>query len=189
MIYRYIGKRLMDIIAASIAIVLLIPVFVIVAITIKLTDPGPVIFRQLRVGQNAEPFHFYKFRSMPVGTRDLPSDKLGEVRLSAVGKFIRRANLDELPQLYNILRGDMSLIGPRPSLCTQEELIAARRSNGALHLRPGLTGWAQVNSFDHMSVGQKAAFDGEYVDRLSLLFDLKIVLWTFSYLRKPPPVY
>lgn len=189
MIYACIGKRAVDIIVACLFIFLLLPLFVLIALTIKSTDPGPVVFRQRRVGRNGNPFIFYKFRSMPIDTRDLPSDKLGEVRLGVVGRFIRRTNLDELPQLFNILRGDMSLIGPRPSLCTQEDLIVARRANGALQIRPGLTGWAQINSFDYMTTDQKAALDGEYAALLSPLLDLRIVLRTFSYLRKPPPVY
>ena len=189
MIYRCLGKRAVDIVAASLAILILLPLFAIIALAIKSTDPGPAIFRQLRTGRDGNPFLFYKFRSMPVDTRDLPSDELGEVQVSAVGRFIRHTNLDELPQFFNILRGDMSLIGPRPSLCTQEELIAVRRANGALRLRPGLTGWAQVNSFNHMTVDQKAALDGEYAIRLSPLLDLKIILRTFAYLRKSTPVY
>jgi O-antigen biosynthesis protein WbqP len=189
MIYLRFGKRAVDILAATLAILALAPLFIAVALAIKIADPGPAIFRQLRTGRCGVPFMFYKFRSMPVDTRNLPSDKLGKVRLSAIGRFIRRTNLDELPQLFNILRGDMSLIGPRPSLCTQEELIAARRANDALRLRPGLTGWAQVNSFDYMTVDQKAALDGDYAANLSPLLDLKIVLRTFAYLRKSPPVY
>lgn len=189
MTYSDFGKRAVDIVAAALAILALSPIFAAVALAIKFSDPGPIVFRQLRAGRNGEPFMFYKFRSMPVDTRNLPSDKLGDIRLSSVGRFIRRTNLDELPQLFNILRGDMSLIGPRPSLCTQEELIAARRANGALRLRPGLTGWAQVNSFDFMTVDQKAALDGDYAANLSLSLDMKIILRTFAYLRKPPPVY
>jgi O-antigen biosynthesis protein WbqP len=126
---------------------------------------------------------------MPADTGDVPSDKLGELEISSFGKFIRRTNLDELPQLFNILKGDMSLVGPRPSLPSQHELFALRRRNGALVCRPGLTGLAQVNSFDGMSVEQKACFDGRYAERITLLGDISIVLRTFSYLRKPPPVY
>lgn len=189
MIYRQIGKRLIDIVAASISITVLSPLLLAVALAIWMTDPGPVIFRQVRAGRNARPFLFYKFRSMPVDTRDLPSDELGEIKLSKVGRFIRRTNLDELPQLVNILRGDMSLVGPRPPLCTQEDLIAARRSNGALEISPGLTGWAQINSFDGMTVAEKASLDGEYVLKLSLIFDIRILLSTLIYLRKPPPTY
>lgn len=189
MIYARFGKRAMDIVVAALAILALTPLFAAVAFAIKLTDPGPVIFRQRRTARYGGTFLFYKFRSMPVDTGHLPSDKIGEVRLSPVGRFIRRTSLDELPQLFNILRGDMSLVGPRPSLGTQDELIASRRANGALRLRPGLTGWAQVNSFDFMTIEQKAALDGEYAANLSLPLDMKIILRTFAYLRKPPPVY
>ncbi|ALH82292.1 capsular biosynthesis protein [Sphingopyxis macrogoltabida] len=187
--YSRFGKRALDILVSASAILVLTPLLVAVALAIKFTDPGPAIFRQRRAGRDGEPFMFYKFRSMPVDTRNLPSDKLGDVQLTPVGSFIRRTNLDELPQLFNILRGEMSLIGPRPSLCTQEELIAARGANGALRLRPGLTGWAQVNSFDFMTIDQKAALDGDYAARISARLDFKILLRTFAYLRKPPPVY
>ena len=131
----------------------------------------------------------YKFRSMPLGTGDISSDQLGTVQIDKVGKFIRRTNLDELPQLFNILKGDMSLVGPRPPLPSQNQLIDLRRNSGALSYRPGLTGLAQVNGFDGMSVAEKAAFDTNYVNEVSFMNDMAIILRTFIYVSKPPPTY
>jgi len=187
--YASAGKRVFDILLAVAALVLLLPLILLVAILIKSFDPGPVFFRQCRIGRHGNVFWFYKFRSMPVNTRDIPSDKLESIKLTWIGKLIRRSNIDELPQLFNILRGDMSIVGPRPSLPTQDELIAVRRENGALDCRPGLTGLAQINSFDLMSVAQKARFDGEYARDIRFTKDIFIILRTFLYLLKPPPVY
>ena len=187
--YRNGLKRLLDVAGAIAALVLLSPLMLAVALAIRLTDPGPVIFRQQRVGANGRLFDFYKFRSMPVGTGDVPSDRVGEVRLSRVGRLIRRTNLDELPQLWNVLRGDMSLVGPRPPIPDQRELIEMRRESGALACRPGLTGWAQVNSYDGMPAARKAEYDAEYARDLSFARDAAIVLRTFAYLLRPPPKY
>ena len=187
--YPELGKRLFDLVCASIAVVLLSPLLIIVAISIKLTDPGPILFSHNRIGRDGKPFRFYKFRSMPVGTPKVPSDSLGEVQISPFGRFMRRTNIDELPQLINILKGDMSVVGPRPPLPDQEELIARRRQNGALALRPGLTGLAQIRAYDGMSVSEKAAFDAEYARSIGLARDIAIILRTMFYLFKPPPVY
>lgn len=189
MIYQRYGKRALDIIFSLLFLSLLFPVLVIVAASIKISDPGPAIFRQLRIGRYGNAFVFYKFRSMPLNTGDIPSDRLGQVKLKPVGKFIRRTNIDELPQLFNILRGDMSIVGPRPPIGSQVELLEARRANGALNCRPGLTGLAQVNSFDGMTAYQKADFDSRYAQSVTLFGDLKIICRTFLYLLKPPPVY
>lgn len=187
--YRNGLKRLLDVGGALAALLLFSPVMVAIAFGILLTDPGPVIFRQKRVGANGRLFDFYKFRSMPVGTGDVPSDRLGELRLTWIGRFIRRTNLDELPQLWSVLRGDMSLVGPRPPIPQQRELIEMRRESGALACRPGLTGWAQVNSYDGMAAAKKAEYDSEYARDLSFAKDLRIVLRTFGYLLRPPPKY
>lgn len=189
MIYRAFGKRVFDVFFSLLALVLLSPLLLVVSLLIRVFDPGPVIFRQNRIGRNGETFAFYKFRSMPVNTGDIPSDKIGAVRIGPVGRFIRRTSIDELPQLFNILRGDMSIVGPRPPIASQVELIGLRRSNGALLCRPGLTGLAQISSFDGMTVPQKAEFDGIYARSITLLGDVKIVLGTLTYLLKPPPVY
>ena len=187
--YRRGLKRAFDIVLAALACLLLALPMLLVALAIKLGDPGPVIFRQKRVGADGRLFDFYKLRSMPVDTGDIPSDLLGQVQLTRVGRLIRRTSVDELPQLWNVLRGDMSLVGPRPPLPAQAELTALRRENGALACRPGLTGWAQVNSFDGMSVAEKAALDGEYARRMSLAMDLAILARTVLYLLRPPPKY
>ena len=187
--YKLFGKRLVDITLSLLALLLLFPLLILVSICIKLYDPGPIIFRQIRIGRDGVKFYFYKFRSMPVNTGDIPSDRLGDVELTWIGRFIRRTNIDELPQLYNIIIGDMSIVGPRPPICAQKDLIEFRRLNGALNCRPGLTGLAQVNSFNGMSVGQKAKLDGAYAKSITLIGDMKIILYTFVYLVSPPPVY
>lgn len=187
--YEQVGKRFVDFLIVISATIVLLPFMVLIAILIKVFDPGPIIFKQQRVGRNGQTFDFYKFRSMPVNTGDLPSDKVGQVQLTWVGKFIRRTNLDELPQLFNVLKGDMSIVGPRPPIPAQTELTELRKKNGALNCRPGLTGLAQVSSFDGMSVPEKAAFDGEYASNVTLISDIRIILRTFVYLLKPPPIY
>lgn len=182
-------KRGLDIAIALIALILSLPLFLILGFLIKNVDPGPVFFISMRVGKDARVFSFYKFRSMPVKTAVVPSNELGEVHLTWLGSFLRRSNLDELPQLWNILIGDMSLVGPRPCLITQVDLIEKRRLLGALGCRPGLTGLAQVNSFNGMSIDEKSKLDSFYTKNISAWNDFKIFLKTFQYLLKPPPVY
>jgi len=187
--YKLFGKRFLDIFIVLVAFICLSPLMTIIALLIKIFDPGPIIFKQSRVGKNGEPFLFFKFRSMPVNTGNLASDQVGQISLTWVGKVIRRTNIDEFPQLLNIIKGDMSIVGPRPPLSTQEELLKIRIDNNSLFTRPGLTGLAQVNSFDGMTVPQKAEFDGEYVKNITFYNDVKIILNTILYLFKPPPVY
>ena len=126
---------------------------------------------------------------MPVKTPNIESSKTQFLQVTPFGKFIRRTNLDELPQFYNVLKGDMSFIGPRPPIPAQIELVEMRRKNGALDIQPGLTGWAQVNAFDGMSPEQKAEFDAQYVQRLSLFLDILILFKTIVYFTKRPPIY
>lgn len=187
--YARTGKRQVDILCAALGLIVLMPLLLVISLLILATDPGPVIFRQERVGRRGRPFRFYKFRSMPVGTRNVAKDQLGHVQLTWFGRLLRRSNLDELPQIVNILKGDMSLVGPRPPIAAQEDLISLRRANGALECRPGLTGLAQVNAYNGMPLTEKAFYDGEYAARISLLLDAAIILRTFRYLAKPPPVY
>lgn len=182
-------KRAFDILISCFSILFLSPVMFLVAMLIKIMDPGPALFRQERTGQGGGRFTLMKFRSMPVNTGDIPSGDLVAIQMTWIGRFIRRSNLDELPQLFNILLGDMSLVGPRPSLPSQENLIMMRRSNGALKLKPGLTGWAQVNAFTGMSEEKKADLDGCYARDISASKDLEIILRTFIYLLSPPPKY
>jgi O-antigen biosynthesis protein WbqP len=172
-----------------ISIAFISPIFILIAMLIAFFDPGPIFFKQERLGKNGIGFLFYKFRSMPVDTGNLPSDKVGRVKLTWIGKLIRRTNLDELPQLLNILKGDMSVVGPRPPIPSQTELIDLRKKNGSLECVPGLTGLAQVKAFDGMTISQKAKYDGEYSKRVTFISDLKIILSTFIYLLKPPPIY
>lgn len=187
--YARVGKRCLDLVLASVALITLSPLFVIIAGASYLFEQGPALFVQERIGKDGNPFRFFKFRSMPVGTRNVASDQLGQVPITAFGRLLRRTNLDELPQLFNILRGDMSIVGPRPPLPSQTELIALRATNGALSCRPGLTGLAQVSSYDGMPVNEKARLDGDYAADVTLTGDLAIIGRTFAYLIKPPPVY
>ena len=169
--------------------VVLSPVFGLIAIAILLDDGRPVLFKQQRVGRNGEPFELLKFRSMPVNSGDVPKAAATTLRVTRVGRVIRRLNFDELPQLFNILRGDMSVVGPRPALASQEALCQLRRESGAVRCRPGLTGLAQVNAYDGMPEEVKAKFDAEYVETLSLPNDVRIMVRTVGYLRHRPPVY
>jgi O-antigen biosynthesis protein WbqP len=185
----YFGKRVIDAILALAALIVLSPLMLIVATIIKLHDRGPIIFKHQRVGQNGRLFWFMKFRSMPVNTANVPSADGAKLRVTPIGRIIRRTSIDELPQLINILRGEMSIVGPRPAIPAQVHLLGLRRENGAEACRPGLTGLAQINSYDGMTEDVKAEWDGRYAARISLATDIKIIFKTFAYLLKPPPVY
>lgn len=181
---RYI-KRLVDVILSGMALLVLWPVFAILAIIIKTTDPGPVFFKQKRVGikQNGEVTYFpiLKFRTMKTSTpKDMPTHLLEnpEQWITSIGKFLRKTSLDELPQIWNIFKGDMSIIGPRPALWNQYDLIAERDKYRANDVKPGLTGWAQINGRDELPIDVKARLDGEYVDNLSFGFDVKCFFGT-----------
>ena len=156
--------------------------FVIIAAAIKIDDPGPVFFSQKRVGLHKRYFRLYKFRSMKVSTPDVPTHLLEhpEQYISKVGGFLRKYSLDELPQIINILLGQMAIIGPRPALWSQEDLIAERDKYGANDVRPGLTGWAQINGRDELTIEEKSAYDGEYVRKLSFAFDCKCFFATIG---------
>lgn len=166
--YRFV-KRIADIFLSFIGAIVLLPVFLIVSIAIVIDDPGPVIFKQKRVGKNKKLFLLYKFRSMKVKTPDIPTHLLSnpEQYITRVGKFLRKTSLDELPQIYNILFGKMSVVGPRPALWNQDDLIAERDKYGANDVRPGLTGWAQINGRDELEIPVKAKLDGDYVEKLN----------------------
>ena len=187
--YRRYLKRFLDVFFSLIAIIILSPVFIVVGIIVFLQDYHWVIFKQTRVGRMAKLFTFYKFRSMPVNTPNVESSKVSQVKITPFGKIIRRTSIDELPQLFNILKGDMSIVGPRPPIPSQTRLIELRRKNSSLSCRPGLTGWAQINSYDFMPEEEKANFDGEYAKRISFSLDTQIILKTFLYLIKKPPTY
>jgi O-antigen biosynthesis protein WbqP len=189
MMNYYTVKRLFDIILSLILLICLSPIFLIIAFIIRVQDGGPSIFRQERIGKKGVVFRFYKFRSMPLSTPNVESKDTKKLQITPFGKFIRRTNLDELPQFYNVLKGDMSFIGPRPPIPSQTELIKLRHINGALQLSPGLTGWAQVNSFDGMSVTEKAKFDGDYASKISFGFEVLILFKTILYFTRKPPTY
>lgn len=187
--YKSFFKRLIDVFLAFIVIVLLSPLLIIISLIIKFQDGGPVLFKQDRVGKNKVLFRIYKFRSMPVNTANVESHEVNKITITPFGKLIRRTNIDELPQFFNIMKGDMSLIGPRPCIPSQENLINLRYEGGAYSCLPGLTGLAQVNSYDNMPNEVKAKYDNEYANTISLMNDMKIVLNTFIYLTKEPPAY
>lgn len=187
--YESFGKRLLDLLVSGIAAVVLSPVLILTGLAIRVDDRGPVIYRQVRIGRDGRPFTIFKFRSMPVDTGIAPSAGMATARVTRVGRLIRRLNVDELPQLFNILRGDMAVVGPRPALHSQTTLIAERSRGPAIRLRPGLTGLAQVNAYDGMSEEVKSKFDNEYAERVSLAQDLKIIAATVAYLFKTPPTY
>lgn len=178
--YRFL-KRSFDIAASAAGMIVLSWLIVGTAIAVKVTSPGPIIFKQQRVGKNKRLFNIYKFRTMRIDTPDLPSHMIdANDWLAPIGALMRRLSLDELPQLWNIFRGDMSAVGPRPALWSQFDLIAERDLYGANNVRPGLTGWAQINGRDELSIKAKAMRDGEYVARRGILFDLRCFFGTFA---------
>lgn len=180
--YKYL-KRPLDFLISLIALVILSPIFLIIAVWIKLNSKGPVFFRQKRVGKNKELFEIYKFRSMRTDTpSDMPTHLLNDpdAFITSSGKFLRKTSLDELPQLINIIKGDMAIIGPRPALWNQYDLIEERDKYKANDVRPGLTGWAQINGRDELEIPVKAKLDGDYVQNISFFFDLKCFFGTIS---------
>lgn len=174
-------KRLFDLMLAVIASVLLFIPFVLVALAVRLTSPGPVLYWSDRVGRDNRLFRMPKFRSMRVGTPAVATHLLADpsVYLTPIGSFLRKSSLDELPQLWCILKGDMSVVGPRPALFNQDDLIALRTQHGVHKLVPGLTGWAQVNGRDDLPIPVKVKYDTEYLQRNTLHFDCYIILLTF----------
>ena len=185
--YQKFGKRMLDIILSGCGIVVLAPVYLILAIAIKVDDPGPIFFRQKRVGLHKSHFNIMKFRTMKMETpRDMPTHLLEnpEQYITRVGKVLRKTSLDELPQIFQIFTGEMSIIGPRPALWNQFDLIEERDKYGANDVRPGLTGWAQINGRDELPIDVKARFDGEYVENLSFAFDCKCFFGTITSVLK-----
>lgn len=179
--YVHFFKRLIDIVLSLLGIVLLSPLLLLIALLIKLDSKGPVLFRQKRVGKNKKYFSILKFRTMKADApHDTPTHlmKDPEAYHTRIGKLLRRTSLDELPQLFNILVGQMSIIGPRPALWNQDDLIAARDLYHANDVLPGLTGWAQINGRDELEIDEKARLDGEYAARISFIFDCKCFFGT-----------
>lgn len=170
-------KRAIDFIGALLGALVLLAPMLIIALAVRLTSPGPVLYWSDRIGRRNVVFAMPKFRSMRVDTPAVATHLLkdGKAHLTPIGGFLRRSSLDELPQLWSVLKGDMSIVGPRPALFNQDDLVALRTEGGVDALRPGLTGWAQVNGRDDLSIPEKVALDIEYLRRRSLIFDAKIV--------------
>ena len=181
--YRNCVKRGLAIVLSLVGLLTLGWLLILLSIAIKLDSPGPVLFRQKRVGLGKSHFYILKFRTMRIDTPgDMPTHLLvnPEQYITRVGRFLRKTSLDELPQLFNILAGHMAIVGPRPALWNQFDLIAERDKYGANDIRPGLTGWAQINGRDELEIDVKARYDGEYVQRMSLAFDIRCILGTVT---------
>ncbi len=192
-IYELIFKRFIDIIISLLGMIILSPIFLILVIAIEIDDPGPVFFAQNRVGRNKRFFKLHKFRSMKMSTpHDVPTHMLEnpEQYITGVGKFLRKSSLDELPQIADIFVGNMSIIGPRPALWNQDLLTAERDKYGANDIKPGLTGWAQINGRDELEIPVKASLDGVYANKLqkggfnAFLFDCRCFFGTFISVAK-----
>ena len=185
--YKHFFKRLIDFVLSTIGIIVLAIPMLIVALIIKIDDPGPVFFKQKRVGIHKKTFFLLKYRSMKMSTpHDTPTHLLEnpDQYITKIGKFLRKSSLDELPQLFNIWLGQMSIIGPRPALWNQDDLIAERDKYGANDVKPGLTGWAQINGRDELEIPVKAKLDGEYVEKMGFFFDCKCFFGTFASVLK-----
>lgn len=181
--YKHIIKRILDVILSSLALLVLAVPMLIFMFIIKLEDRGPAFFTQKRIGKGKKFFMIYKFRSMKMNTpHDTPTHLLEnpEQYILRCGKWMRKYSIDELPQIFNIFKGDMSIVGPRPALWNQDDLIRERDKYGANDIRPGLTGWAQINGRDELEISEKARFDGEYVERESFMFDCMCIIRTIT---------
>lgn len=185
--YKHFLKRVIDFILSLIGLIVLSPVFIILCVWIKLDSKGPIFFRQKRVGKNKKHFNILKFRTMYIDTpKDMPTHMLSnpDQYITKAGKFLRKTSLDELPQIINILKGEMAIIGPRPALWNQDDLIAERDKYGANDIKPGLTGWAQINGRDELEIDVKASLDGYYVEHMSFSFDVKCFFGTITSVLK-----
>lgn len=173
-------KRALDIVGGLAGLVLLSPLFVGLAIAVRLESPGPSLHWSRRVGRRNRIFDMPKFRTMRTGAPDVATHLLDDPKewVTPLGRFLRRSSLDELPQLWSVVKGDMSLVGPRPALFNQDDLVMLRTKAGVDALRPGLTGWAQINGRDELPIGEKARLDREYLERMSIAFDLRILAAT-----------
>lgn len=180
-------KKIFDFILAFIGCIILLPVFAMLILIIKLDSPGPILFKQKRIGIHKTYFEILKFRTMKMDTpEDCPTHLLKnpDQYITRVGRILRKTSLDELPQIFNILKGDMSIVGPRPALWNQYDLIKERDQYGANDIMPGLTGWAQINGRDELAIDVKAKLDGAYVERIGFWFDLEIFFYTFKAVLK-----
>ncbi|WP_302334074.1 sugar transferase [uncultured Romboutsia sp.] len=175
-----ISKRTMDIVSSLVGLILLSPLFLLVAILIKLDSKGPIIFKQIRIGKNSKPFYIYKFRSMKIDAPNLSTEEFINASdfTTKVGKFIRKTSIDELPQLVNILKGDMSLVGPRPVIEREVRLLEIRKECNVDSILPGITGLAQINGRDNIDDYEKVKYDFEYLSKRNLVLDIKIIINT-----------
>ena len=175
-------KRVLDFTAALFACILLFPLFLVIALIILVTDGAPVIHKHKRIGKDMKKFTIYKFRTMKNGTRLTATVNLTESdeQITPVGRILRKTSIDELPQLFNILKGDMSFVGPRPLIIHEGDIHRMRKEAGVYAVRPGLTGWAQINGRDRVTDEEKVRLDKEYVEKQSIMFDLKIMLMTVA---------
>ena len=173
-------KRVLDFLISLFALIIFSPLFLIVSVGVMISDGTPILFRQKRVGKNNELFEIYKFRTMKKGTENVASNELEDAdsKITKFGRILRATSIDELPQLFNILNGTMSLIGPRPLIPEETEIRELRNKYNVYSVRPGITGWAQVNGRDNVSAEKKALLDKEYVEKQSLMFDIKIFFMT-----------
>jgi O-antigen biosynthesis protein WbqP len=173
-------KRLFDLVACVSGLLVLSPLFLLIGLVVKLTSPGPALHWSKRIGRGNEVFLMPKFRTMRVDTPQLPTHQMVDPErwITPVGRFLRATSLDELPQLWSVVRGDMSVVGPRPALFNQDDLVELRTKEGVHQLRPGITGWAQINGRDELAIPVKVQYDVDYARRMSLWFDLKVILWT-----------
>jgi O-antigen biosynthesis protein WbqP len=174
-------KRVFDILFSLIMIILTLPLTILICAAIAVTSPGPILFKQKRVGQYCKNFNIFKFRTMYHNTpKDIPTHLLEspDTYITGIGKFLRKTSLDELPQLINVLKGEMSFVGPRPALYNQYDLIELREKFNVNDIRPGITGWAQINGRDELSIPQKVEYDRQYILHMSLVFDIKIIFLT-----------
>ena len=173
-------KRIFDIVVSIIGIIVLSPVILIVSILIKVQSNGPIIFKQLRAGKNSAPFYIYKFRSMRIDAPNVATSEFNnpDLYITSIGKFIRKTSIDEIPQLFNILKGDMSIVGPRPVILDEEDLINLRKKHNIDTILPGITGWAQINGRDNIGNEEKVKYDYEYLDKKSLFIDIYIIFKT-----------
>ena len=178
--YKSVIKRAIDLLLSFLGSIILLPVFVVVGVLLYLDDPGPVFFKQKRIGKNKKIFWLHKFRSMKMNTPDVPTHLLDnpEQYITKLGRFIRKFSIDELPQVFDILIGNMAIIGPRPALWNQEDLIAERDKYGANDIKPGLTGLAQISGRDELPIEEKARLDGIYAQNITFAEDVKIFFGT-----------
>lgn len=174
-------KRCFDILLSLLAIIVFSPLYIVIAIIVKCTSKGPVFFKQERIGKNKKNFKILKFRTMKIDTpKDVPTHMLEnpEQYITGIGRFLRKTSLDEIPQAFNIFAGQMSIVGPRPALYNQDDLVAERDKHHANEIVPGLSGWAQCNGRDTLPIPKKAMLDGEYVKRFNIWFDIRIIFKT-----------